>query len=99
MIFCGSFSGSTPVEAVDSTRWAILLSFFKNKIRNRNIYKGAALASFLVSLLTVGVTYGLPFAFIDVLPLSAYQLNWILPAAAGGLIGSLIRDKSPAAPA
>ena len=77
----------------------ILLSFFKNKIRNRNIYKGAALASFLVSLLTVGVTYGLPFAFIDVLPLSAYQLNWILPAAVGGLIGSLIKDKSPAAPA
>lgn len=71
----------------------IVLSFLKKKLRNRNIYKGAALASFVVSLLTVGVTYGLPFGFIDVLPLSEYQLNWILPAIAGGVIGALIPDK------
>ena len=60
-------------------------------IHNRNIYKGAALAALLVSLFTVGNSYGLPFAFIDVLPLSSYQLNWILPAVIGGLIGALIR--------
>lgn len=71
----------------------IVLSFLKKKLRNRNIYKGAALAAFVVSLLTVGVTYGLPFGFIDVLPLSEYQLNWILPAIAGGVIGALIPDK------
>lgn len=71
----------------------IVLSFLKKKLRNRNIYKGAALAAFIVSLLTVGVTYGLPFQFIDVLPLSEYQLNWILPAIAGGVIGALIPDK------
>lgn len=71
----------------------IVLSFLKKKLRNRNIYKGAALAAFVVSLLTVGVTYGLPFGFIDVLPLSEYQLNWILPAIAGGIIGALIPDK------
>ena len=69
----------------------ILLSFFKKRIHNRNIYKGAALAALLVSLFTVGNSYGLPFAFIDVLPLSSYQLNWILPAVIGGLIGALIR--------
>lgn len=71
----------------------IVLSFLKKKLRNRNIYKGAALAAFAVSLLTVGVTYGLPFGFIDVLPLSEYQLNWILPTIAGGVIGALIPDK------
>lgn len=71
----------------------IVLSFLKKKLRNRNIYKGAALAAFIVSLLTVGVTYGLPFQFIDVLPLSEYQLNWILPAIAGGVIGALIPNK------
>lgn len=72
----------------------ILLSFFKKKLRNRNVYKGAALAAFIVSLLTIAVTYGLPFQFIDVLPLSEYQLNWIIPAVVGGIIGALIPDKT-----
>lgn len=72
----------------------ILLSFFKKKLNNRNVYKGAALAAFVVSLLTVAVTYGLPFQFIDVLPLSEYQLNWIIPAVVGGIIGALIPDKT-----
>lgn len=72
----------------------ILLSFFKKKLNNRNVYKGAALAAFVVSLLTIAVTYGLPFQFIDVLPLSEYQLNWIIPAVVGGIIGALIPDKT-----
>lgn len=71
----------------------ILLSFFKKKLRNRNLYKGTALAAFVVSLLTIGATYGLPFQFIDVLPLSEYQLNWIIPAIIGGIIGALIPQK------
>ena len=58
------------------------------------MYKGAALAAFVVSLLTIAVTYGLPFQFIDVLPLSEYQLNWIIPAVVGGIIGALIPDKT-----
>ena len=72
----------------------ILLSFFKKKLCNRNVYKGAALAAFIVSLLTIAVSYGRPFQFIDVLPLSEYQLNWIIPAVVGGIIGALIPDRT-----
>lgn len=74
----------------------IVLSFFHKKIRRTGVYRGAAGAAFLVSLLTVGASYGLPTGWINVLPLSGYQLNWILPAILGGLGGALAsRPKEP----
>ena len=74
----------------------ILLSFFRKKIRNLNVYRGAALAALIVSVLSVGVTYHLPFGFVNLLPLSEYQLNWILPTIVGGVIGALIPSKTDA---
>lgn len=68
----------------------IVLSFFQKKICSRGVYRGAAAAAFLVSLLTVGASYGMPFAWINKLPLSGYQLNWILPAVLGGGMGHLV---------
>lgn len=70
----------------------IVLSFFKEKLTRSWIYKGAALTALVVSILTVGASYGLPFDFINFLPLSGYQLNWILPAVIGGIAGSRITD-------
>lgn len=73
----------------------ILLSFFKHKIKNTNIYKGAALFAFIISFISVLESYGVPFAFIHSLPFSSVGLNWILPAVAGGIIGAFIKSKQP----
>lgn len=68
----------------------IVLSFFQKKIRCGGISRGAATAAFLVSLLTVAASYGMPCAWINQLPLSGYQLNWILPAVLGGVLGRIV---------
>lgn len=72
----------------------ILLSFFKKKIRNPNVYRGTALMALIVSLFSVGNSYGLPFDFIQLLPLHSYELNWVLPAIVGGVLGALVRPDS-----
>lgn len=72
----------------------ILLSFFRNKIKNPHIYKGAALFAFVISFLTILESYGIQLDFIHFLPFSSVGLNWILPAVIGGIIGALIRSDS-----
>lgn len=69
----------------------IIMYMFNDRLSNHNIYKGAILVVLVVSVLTVGESYGLPFGFINYLPLAAYQLNWVLPAAIGGLVGACIK--------
>lgn len=69
----------------------IILSFFKKRIKNLNIYKGAALASFIVSFLTVLTTYGISVPVVNSLPLVDYGFNWVLPTIAGGIIGGFVK--------
>ena len=69
----------------------IILSFFKKKITNLNIYRGAALVSFIVSFLTVLTTYGIHVPVVNSLPLTDYGFNWLLPTAIGGVIGAFIK--------
>ena len=53
------------------------------------------LGALSASLLTVGVDYGLPFAFVKTLPLASLGFNWVLPAAAGGILGALLGKLRP----
>ena len=69
----------------------IVLSFFKQKLKNKNIYKGAAGVTLVVSLLSLIDTYGVAIPFLQRLPFASAGLNWILPAIIGGLLGALIR--------
>ncbi len=70
----------------------IIMSLFK--LKNHNIHKGATLAAFIVSLFTIGNLNNLPFEFIEKLPLYKFQLNWIVPAIIGGIIGAFIKSKN-----
>jgi len=71
----------------------IVLSFFNEKIKNDNIYKGTAIATLLVCALGVAADFGAPFGFIHSLPLAAIGFYWILPAVVGGILGAVVPAK------
>ena len=78
----------------------ILLSFFSDRIRNPWVYRGAALGAALFSLLDLLEGYLLiTLPFVNEMPLSSVGLAWILPAAAGGLLGMLIPRTGPSSQA
>lgn len=68
----------------------IILSFFKNWVKNDNTVKGAAFTALVVSLLNTAIGFGLPIPLISYLPLTSFGLNWIIPAIIGGIIGSFV---------
>ncbi len=68
----------------------IILSFFGKKIKNNNIFIGAALMALLASAADVLLGYGLPFEFVKNLPLATFQCGWVLPALIGGIVGKFI---------
>lgn len=74
----------------------IFLTLFNGVIKNDNVFKGAAVAALIVCTLSVAADLGLPVSFIRALPLSAVGFGWVLPSAAGGLIGAFIPDKKNA---
>ncbi len=74
----------------------IILTYFSKRIKNNNIYIGAAILAFVASAADVLCGYGLPFEFIKSLPFGAFQCGWIVPAIVGGIIGKFIPMSSSA---
>ncbi|MBQ1270636.1 MAG: branched-chain amino acid transport system II carrier protein, partial [Clostridia bacterium] len=72
----------------------VILSFFDEKIKNDNVFKGAAIGALIVCALGVATDYGAPFGFVYSLPLSSIGFFWILPAAVCGIIGAFIPSKN-----
>lgn len=71
----------------------IILSFFKNKIKNNNLYKGAALFALIISFFSVLTSFGVNIGFVKMLPLVQYGFEWITPAIIGGIIGNFIKPQ------
>lgn len=69
------------------------LSMFDHKITNVNIYRGAALATFLVSIVIVAESVLHIKLGSALLPLSSYGFGWLLPATIGGVVGSMFGQK------
>ena len=70
------------------------MALFSEKIKNLNIYKGAALGALATSILTIiknifGFNTG-----VDILPLADIGFAWILPAFIGGVIGAFFKTKT-----
>jgi LIVCS family branched-chain amino acid:cation transporter len=73
----------------------IITAFFTKWIKNNNVVKGAVIFAAITSVLTVAQLYGwLDLAFIEKMPLYGPQLNWVIPAIIGGIIGGLIKSKN-----
>ena len=71
----------------------VLLSLTCSRVRNDNIFKGAAYVTLIVSLLTVANGLWGVVPVMSELPLAPLGFNWILPAIGGAIIGSFIKDK------
>jgi branched-chain amino acid:cation transporter, LIVCS family len=67
-----------------------LMNCFRNIFTKTEIYKGAAYATLLTSLLTVADSLGMNIEFINKLPFANIGFNWILPAVIGGIIGLIV---------
>ena len=70
------------------------MSLIFGNIKNDNVFKGAALATFIVSLLTVVNSLWGVSPIMKELPLASFGFNWIVPAIIGGLIGNFIKAPS-----
>ena len=69
----------------------VIMTLVSENIKNDNAFKGAALATFVVSLLSVANSLWQVAPFTTKLPLATFGFNWIIPAIVGALIGSCIK--------
>lgn len=76
----------------------IVLSFFQRWLEGRRlVYPVAMLFTGVASLLYALLDAGLPLTFLESMPLASIGLGWLLPAAAGILLGLLLSGrKTPA---
>ncbi|KMT21092.1 branched-chain amino acid transport system II carrier protein [Clostridium cylindrosporum] len=79
-----------PVAAV-----LMVLTVFDKFIRNKNVYKGAVIGAFVVSLFDALTIAKLPIesvnTMISKIPLAGFGLGWIIPSIVGMLIGLLFK--------
>lgn len=68
----------------------LFLSFFTRRIKNPNVFRGAALGALIMALLDSLYHLGLPIPLIDKLPLFSLGFTWILSSLLGGIIGAFI---------
>lgn len=70
----------------------VVLLLFRRHLPNNWVYRGAALVAALVSLAVAVHDYTGLFLFVESLPFFDYGFGWLLPAAAGGLIGGVAKS-------
>lgn len=72
----------------------LILNVFGDKIKNSNVFKCAALLSFLTAFCTdILPLFGVTAGFVRSFPLSTYGLAWILPGIIGAVVGAVIPSK------
>lgn len=71
----------------------IVLTLFKDKIKNNNVYKAGAIGALGISFLIQLSNSGLGFNFIKKLPLSEIGFGWVVPVFLCVLIGAFIPEK------
>ena len=68
----------------------VVMSTFSKYFIKPAVFKGAAYATLLISLLNVADSLGFTIEFIHHLPLNSLGFNWVVPAIIGGLLGKLL---------
>lgn len=73
----------------------IILSFFKSKILNDNVYKCSAIVSFIMGILSLIYSNGIIIPIITNLPFREFGFEWIIPTVIGGILGNFIKTQKP----
>lgn len=73
----------------------VIMTLVCGNIKNDNAFKGAALVTFIISLLSVANSLWGIAPIITKLPLTSLGFNWILPAMIGALVGGFIKTSAP----
>lgn len=71
----------------------VFFAFVNPKIKNNNIIRFAALFAFVVTFIGQISKMGYPQEWLKYMPLYEYGFQWIVFAAAGGIVGSFIKPK------
>ncbi|MBR5390539.1 MAG: branched-chain amino acid transport system II carrier protein [Clostridia bacterium] len=74
----------------------VVLSFFSDRIRNVNVFRGAVLGALVIAVLDTLADLGVAIPFIKQLPLAGVGFAWLLPAVIGGVIGCFLRSRKSA---
>ena len=70
----------------------VIFALLDKWITSKYVGGMAAYTVFFTSLLSVLHGFGLPFAFIKLLPFTKLELGWVVPAIVGALIGYIISN-------
>lgn len=70
----------------------VIMTLVCGNIKNDNAFKGAALATFLVSLLSLANSLWNIAPIMTKIPLASFGFNWVFPAIIGALIGGCIKN-------
>ncbi|RDY23162.1 branched-chain amino acid transport system II carrier protein [Romboutsia maritimum] len=71
----------------------VIMSSLKKVFVKDSIFKGAAYATLITSILTVVDSLGVSISLIHKLPLESIGFNWVVPAILGGIIGSFVFEE------
>lgn len=71
----------------------VFFAFVNKIVKNNNIIRFSALFCFAATFLIQLSKQGYPQEWLQYMPLYEYGFQWIIFAAVGGLIGSLIRPR------
>ncbi|MEG1416487.1 MAG: branched-chain amino acid transport system II carrier protein [Clostridium sp.] len=75
----------------------MILTVFDKIVVNNNMYKGAVIGAFAVSIFEALTAAGMPIEAVNVLiakiPLAGFSLSWVIPSIIGMLIAMLFKPK------
>ena len=89
-----TFSGPILDIIYPATIVLVIMNLFANKIKNRNVFKGATYIALIVSIVTTLNNMGVvKVEFINKLPLSSIGFNWVVPVLIGAIVCSFIKSR------
>lgn len=85
-------AAATPILSIISPPFmtTVILLLFHERIRNKRVFKGAALGAVAASLLITAAPHWEALRFVEGLPFCKMGFGWVLPAAAGGICGKML---------
>ena len=70
----------------------VMITLVDNKIKNKNVYKGAVYGALTISILELVSSMIVEIPLLSSLPLASLGFAWVVPAIVGGVIANFIKS-------